>query len=453
MSRLAKASIVALAAVFGTAGDTAAKTPVQEMAATVPSLAPMLERVIPAVVSVRVTGAKLKPVVVDATNNFNTLEQAKVEPFRSGGSGVIFDAAKGLIITNNHVITGAVEIAVGLSDGRVLPARLLGTDVGTDVAVLKVEAKGLTSVKLGNSDALRVGDFIVAVGNPFGLEGSASAGIISATMRTDVGYEIFEDFIQIDAAINPGNSGGALVDTKGRLVGINTAMGSAKQRAQGIGFAIPINMARTIADELVKNGVFKRGVLGIHTEALTADAALKNGLKVAHGILVSAVAPDSSADKAGVKTGDIVVAVSGKAVRASSDYTARVASSPLGARLPVRILSGGKTREVMLAVSDNYCPPQPEKAPDTLASLRGLSLGEILPGFDAFGTLTGARVLTVDGVASTTALLKPDDVITGIDGATVRTPRDVFDMAQSKMGRYRLEIMRGKMPAWIFVDG
>lgn len=453
MSRLAKASIIVLVALLDPTGRATAKMPAQEMAGTMPSLAPMLARVIPAVVSVRVTGAKLKPVVVDATNSPKILEQPKLEPFRSGGSGVIFDAAKGLIVTNNHVITGAVEIAVGLSDGRVLPARLLGTDVGTDVAVLKVEAEDLTSVDFGNSDELRVGDFIVAVGNPFGLEGSASAGIVSATMRTDVGYEIFEDFIQIDAAINPGNSGGALVDTKGRLVGINTAMGSAKQSAQGISFAIPINMARTIAEELVKNGVFKRGVLGVHTEALTADTALKNGLRVAHGILVSVVAPDSSADKAGVKPGDIIVAISGKTVRASSDYTARVASSPLGTRLPVRIVSGGTSREVMLAVSDNYCPPAPVKAPDTVASLRGLSLGEILPGFEAFGTLTGARVLMVEGVASQTALLRPDDVITGIDGATVRTPGDVFDLARGKTGRFRIEIMRGKMPAWIYVGG
>ena len=218
MSRLAKTSINVLEALLGSIGHATAKMPAEEMAATVPSLAPMLATVIPAVVSVRVTGAKLKPVVVDATNSFKVLEQPKVEPFRSGGSGVIFEAAKGLIITNNHVITGAVEIAVGLSDGRILPARLLGTDVGTDVAVLQIEAKDLTSVALGDSDALRVGDFIVAVGNPFGLEGSASAGIVSATMRTDVGYEIFEDFIQIDAAINPGNSGGPVLQD-GKVVG------------------------------------------------------------------------------------------------------------------------------------------------------------------------------------------------------------------------------------------
>jgi S1-C subfamily serine protease len=225
-------SIVILAAIMASTAAQA-RPPSKLQAAT--SLAPMLERVLPGVVSILNTGEKQRPVTIGAANpaDAGKTEAPVKEPFQSGGSGVVIDAERGIILTNHHVVIDATRLDVALSDGRVAEAKLLGSDVATDVAVLQVPLKNLTAVPFGDSDKLRIGDFIAAVGNPFGLEGSASQGIVSALMRTDIGYEIFEDFIQVDAAVNPGNSGGALVDIEGRLVGINTATGSAKmQRAR-----------------------------------------------------------------------------------------------------------------------------------------------------------------------------------------------------------------------------
>ncbi|KAB2913969.1 MAG: PDZ domain-containing protein [Hyphomicrobiaceae bacterium] len=417
------------------------------------SLAPMLERVVPAVVSVRVAGERERPVTVGVSSGTGGMAApAPVkERFRSGGSGVVIDARNGIIVTNHHVIVDAVRIDVGLYDGRVVEAKLLGTDVGTDVAVLKVPLQGLSAIPLGDSDTLRVGDQIVAVGNPFGLEGSASQGIVSALMRTDIGYEIFEDFIQIDAAVNPGNSGGALVDVDGRLVGINTAIAGAKSRAQGIGFAIPINMAKAIAVELVQEGTFRRGMLGIISEDLNFEMARQMSLSINRGAAVKLVVPDSPAAKAGVKEGDVIVAVANKPVRGHTDFVARVATTPIGQKLKVELVSGGTRRELMLTVADIHVQPVPESPPMTLSSFRGATLGAILPGFAAFGMVHGARVLAIDAGPIADSGLKPDDVITGIDDTAVRTPQDVFEQAMAKMGKYRLEVFRGGKRVLIWV--
>lgn len=419
------------------------------------SLAPMLARVMPGVVSILVTGERTRPVTITAANAKAMMQEpAVMEPFRSGGSGVIVDAKKGIIITNDHVIADAKQIVVQLSDGRVAEAKLLGTDGSTDVAVIKIDLDGLTAVPFGDSDKLRIGDFIAAVGNPFGLEGSASQGIVSAKGRSDIGYEMFEDFLQIDAAVNPGNSGGALVDIEGRLVGINTATGAAKLRTQGIAFAIPINLARSVADELAAKGRFKRGTLGLETQDLNYQMArdMKFPLAITRGASIKSIVPGSPAAKSGMKPGDVIVAIDGKPVRGNSDYAARVATTPIGRSLAVEYAtSGGAMRKVTLAVADIKIDPLPETPPMSVASLSGLTLGAVLPGFKAFGDVQGARVLKVaDPVASTG--LAPDDVITKVDNATVRTPDDVFEAAAAKMSRYRLEIVRDGKPAWVYVD-
>lgn len=415
------------------------------------SLAPMLERVMPGVVSILITGERERPVTIGVSSG--AAEEKPVrEPFRSGGSGVIVDAEKGVIITNHHVIVDAARIDVALSDGRVTQAKLIGTDAATDVAVLTIPLKNLKAVPYGDSDQLRVGDFIAAVGNPFGLEGSASQGIVSALMRTDVGYEIFEDFIQVDAAVNPGNSGGALVDIDGRLVGINTATGSAKMRTQGIAFAIPVNMARSIADELIRKGTFRRGVIGFVTEDLNFEMARQMNLSITRGATVKAIIPGSPAELAGAKKGDVIVAIANKPVRGHTDYVARVSSTPIGQKMKVELISGGAKKELNLTVADITVEPTAEAAPMSLTSLDGLSLGAMLPGFPSFGIVQGARVLTVAGAAMTKSGLKPDDVITKVDTAAVRNPQDVFDSASSKMGRYRLEVYRGGKTVWIWLD-
>ena len=418
------------------------------------SLAPMLSRVLPGVVSVLNTGERIKPVTLDPANASSSAsaEPAQVkEPFASGGSGVVIDADKGIIITNNHVIADATRIDVALDDGRIVEAKLLGTDVGTDVAVIQIPLKGLTAVPFGDSDRLRIGDFIAVVGNPFGLEGSASQGIVSALRRTDIGYEVFEDFIQIDAAVNPGNSGGALVDIEGRLVGINTASGAAKLHTSGIAFAIPVNLVRAVADELILKGSFKRGVLGFVTESLSFTMAQEMNLMVTRGATVKSVFPGTPAAKAGAKQGDVIVAINGKPIRGNSDFISRVSTTPIGKELRIELISGGVKKELALVVADVPVAPMVEAPPMGLASLDGLTLGALLPGFEPFGRLQGARVLSVGTGSVAKSGLKADDVVTKIDTTNIRSPSDFFETASSKMGRYRLEVSRGGRTFWIWI--
>jgi S1-C subfamily serine protease len=401
------------------------------------------------------TGERSKPVTIEAASSSASAPvepQAAKEPFQSGGSGVIVDADKGIIITNHHVIIDAKRIDVVLSDGRAVEAKLLGTDVGTDVAVLQVPLKGLKAVPYGNSGRLRIGDFIAVVGNPFGLEGSASQGIVSALQRSDIGYGVFEDFIQIDAAVNPGNSGGALVDIEGRLVGINTASGAAKLRTQGIAFAIPINLARSVANELIAKGTFKRGTVGLVTENLSFESAEQMGLMITRGASVKHVFPGTPAEAAGVTKGDVIVAINDKPVRANSDYNTHVSTTPIGQSLKLQLVSKTGKRDVMLAVSDVGVMPMSEAPPMGLTSLNGLALGAMLPGFKPFGLVQGARVLKVDSDVLSRSGLKADDVITKIDTSSVRTPADFFEAAGAKMGRYRLEVFRDGKTLWIWLN-
>jgi S1-C subfamily serine protease len=420
------------------------------------SLAPMLARVMPGVVSILVTGERQSPVTITAANADAMMAQPMaMEPFRSGGSGVVVDAAKGLIVTNDHVIADATRIDVVLADGRLAEAKLVGTDGGTDVAVIRIDLDNLTAVRIGDSDKLRIGDFIAAVGNPFGLEGSASQGIVSAKGRSDIGYEMFEDFLQIDAAVNPGNSGGALVDIEGRLVGINTATGAAKLRTQGIAFAIPINLAMAVANELIANGRFKRGSVGCETADLSFPDARRLELpdSVNRGALITKIISGSPAAKAGAKVGDVIVAIGGRPVRGHTDYVSRVATTPIGRAIEIDVVSkGGAMRRKTVTVADLTIEPEPETAPMGVKSLAGLTLGAVLPGFKAFGEVQGARVLEVTGAVAKTGLAR-DDVIVKVDTATVRTPDDVFEAAATKMSRYRFEIYRGGKLAWVWVEG
>ena len=257
------------------------------------SFASMLERS-SAVVTIRVTGRKLRPIVIPPRQKERqgpALPLPETEEFAAGGSGVIVDAEQGYIITNNHVIEHATHIEVGLSSGRRMLAKLIGTDIGSDVAVIKVDEPNLPSIKLGNSDAMRVGDIVAAVGNPLGLEGTATLGIVSAVMRTEIGHGLFEDYLQIDAQINPGNSGGALVNVKGELIGINTVR--AEGQALGIGFAVPFNMAKVIMDELITAGRMRRGSTGLIVADLPMELASPRDGGVTRGAIVRKILPRS----------------------------------------------------------------------------------------------------------------------------------------------------------------
>lgn len=332
------------------AGSVMAALPLQVNGEKLPTLAPMVKQIAPAVVNIS-TRSKVNiqqnPLFNDPffRHFFQQIPQnsQRSRP-QSLGSGVVIDAEKGLVITNNHVVGRAAEITVTLKDGRELKAQLLGSDPEADVALLKVPAVALTEIKLANSDELEVGDFVVAIGNPFGLGQTVTSGIVSAMGRSGLGIEGYEDFIQTDASINPGNSGGALVNLHGDLVGMNTAIlapgGSGGN--VGIGFAIPSNMVKQIVEHLARHGEVKRGALGVVTQDLTPDLAQAFGIKSKKGAVIARVLADSAAAESGMLAGDVVIEINGRKVRNSADMRNRVGLLRIGDELRMKILRDGK---------------------------------------------------------------------------------------------------------------
>jgi len=296
---------------------------------TLPSLAPMLEKTTPAVVNISTkTRARVEsPLLSDPffRHFFNIPDQSEQRTEQSLGSGVIIDAQKGYVITNNHVIDKADEITVTLRDGRKTTAKLVGKDKETDIALIRINSDNLSELPLANSDKLRVGDFVVAIGNPFGLGQTVTSGIVSALGRSGLGIEGYEDFIQTDASINPGNSGGALVNLRGELVGINTAIIAPSGGNVGIGFAIPINMAHQVVRHLVEHGSVQRGVLGINVQDLTPELAVAFGLDSStKGAVVSDVNRNSAAERADIRASDVIIAINNQAVSSSADVRNRI---------------------------------------------------------------------------------------------------------------------------------
>lgn len=327
-----------------------------------PTLAPMLRRVMPAVVSVYVQGLappESDALVQDEGPRSQGSEDTKprARQVLDAGSGVIIDAARGLILTNEHVVKNAERIAVALADGRRVPARLVGADGPTDIALLRIAAPRLIAMPFGNSDALEIGDYVVALGNPFGLGETATLGIVSALGRAGLGIERYEDFIQTDAAINPGNSGGALVDFDGRLVGINAAIVGGSRSVGGnvgIGFAIPINMARAVADQLVRYGAVARGLLGVVAEDHPAAMPVSLQAQTPQGAMVTLVAPGSPAEKVGIRYGDLIIAINGERLESAAQLRTRVSLLRPGTTLAIKLLREGEplTVTAVLAASE-----------------------------------------------------------------------------------------------------
>ena len=284
-------------------------------------------------------------------------DQFDGEPQRSAslGSGVIV-GAEGFILTNHHVIDAADGIEVALADGRKLPARVVGTDPDTDLAVLKVEGKDLPAITFGQSDNLQVGDVVLAIGNPFGVGQTVTMGIVSALGRSHLGINTFENFIQTDAAINPGNSGGALVDASGSLVGVNSAIYSRSGGSMGIGFAIPVSIARQVFDQIITTGSVTRGWIGVEVQDLTSELAESFKLPSTEGTLIAGVLKNGPADRGGIKPGDILVGVEGKPVTDSSSMLNLVAALQPGKQATLRLIRGGN--EVKLKITVGKRPRQ-----------------------------------------------------------------------------------------------
>jgi Do/DeqQ family serine protease len=342
---------------------SATPLPANELA-PVPSLAPMLEGVMPAVVNIATQGhveLKSNPLFNDPffRRFFNTPNAPNKRKTQSLGSGVIVDAARGLVLTNNHVIANADQISVRLTDGRQFAAKLVGTDPETDVAVIRINATGLVALPIADSDRLRVGDFAVAIGNPFGLGQTVTSGIISALARSGLGITGYEDLIQTDASINPGNSGGALVNLRGELIGINTAIYSQSGGNIGIGFAIPMNMAHQVMEQLVKFGEVNRGFLGAEMQDLDPDLAAAFGIKGHQGAILVNILADSPAAKAGLKPGDVVTEMNGKRVRNATDLHNQIGLLRVGDDLTLKVLRDGKALSVRTQIAKRQDPGGP----------------------------------------------------------------------------------------------
>ncbi len=343
-----RASLLLLMVVAPLPGNAAPPPPAD-------SIAPVLEKVLPAVVNIstsKVVGLKQRQLLLDPYSHqpYAYRDRPIQKKSQSLGSGVIVDAKKGWVITNHHVVDGADEITVTLRDQRSFKAKLLGEDPGVDIALLQIDADKLTALPLSNSEYLRVGDFVVAIGNPFGLGQTVTYGIVSALGRTGLGIEGYEDFIQTDASINPGNSGGALVTTRGKLVGINTAIMGGSGNI-GIGFAIPATMVKAIVSQLAQYGEVQRGQLGVVMQDMTRELADAFGISHHHGAVVTQVLPGSAADKAGLISGDIIIAIDGKDVSDGGALRNAVGMLRAGSTIKLKVIRDGKRKNISAKIA------------------------------------------------------------------------------------------------------
>ena len=411
-----------------------------------PTLAPMLKEINPAVVNIATFSTRQQaqnPLLNDPffRHFFGQPRQQQPQDQRpqkrqqSAGSGVIVDAGNGIVITNHHVIKDADEVQVSLVDGRNYNAEVKGSDPDLDIAVLKIDADNLVDVALADSEVLQVGDFVVAIGNPFGLGQTVTTGIVSALGRSGLGIEGYENFIQTDASINPGNSGGALVNLRGELVGINTAIISPAGGNVGIGFAIPMNMAKASMDQILESGEVKRGQIGVGIQDITPDLQeafdLKNGQQ---GVLITAVFDDTPADKAGLQPGDIIVAIDGVSTISSSQLRSQIGVKKIGESVKVSVIRDGKEKTLKVKVGD---PMRAGENPATLHTLlEGVSF-EDAPGGEgiAITRMTPNSELAYAG-------LRTGDIIYSVNRRKISSVSDLASVISKDDEQLLLRVIR-----------
>jgi serine protease Do/serine protease DegQ len=410
-----------------------------------PTLAPMLAKVTPAVVNISVMtrSAEASPLARDPFfRRWFNLPESREREERAAGSGVIFDAARGIVITNHHVIKDAHEVVVVLKDRRLFKAQVVGSDPGTDVAVLRIPAAGLSAVRLADSDAVNVGDFVVAIGNPFGIGQTVTSGIVSAVGRGGLTMEGYEEFIQTDASINPGNSGGALVNLRGELVGVNTAIIGPTGGNVGLGFAIPTNMVRAVVDQILRFGEVRRGRLGVTTQDLTPDLAKNLGVSVTEGAVIVAVEKGSAADQAGLRAKDVVTAVNERPIRASSELRNRIGLVPVGEEVAMTVLRGGSQVRVRARIAELY--QAVSVSGESVPQLAGLKVADLQPGMPAYGRLEGVVVTGSDRESAAFRTgLRVGDLIYGVNQRPVRSLGQFTEALRNAERPLRLALLRG----------
>jgi len=416
-----------------------AKLPKSVDGIPVPSLAPMLEGITPGVVNISTKAPQYRGNL--ALEEFFGLDRRRRDSRpNSLGSGVIIDAKRGLVITNNHVIENAAEIQVTLNDGRELVAAVVGKDPRADVAVLKIKPGNLTALKWANSDRLRVGDFCVAIGNPFGLGQTVTSGIVSALGRSGLGIEELEGFTQTDASINPGNSGGALVNLNGELIGINTAIVGPSGGNVGIGFAIPSNMAQDIVRQLVEFGVVRRGMLGISAQAITPDIVQRLGLKRNYGVAIVRIEPDSPAEKSGLELYDIIYEIDGDAIKTVESLINKLGLSGVGEEIVLRVYREGREFDIKTTVA-------------LLDEISPLLAGAV---FEDLQTTSGRPYIIISSLEPGSRLdrlqLQAGDIILSVNEEPVGTKREMRDIAELSPEKLLLLVQRGQTTDYIEVE-
>jgi Do/DeqQ family serine protease len=426
-----------------------ADIPAPLLGSATPSLAPMLKDVMPAVVNVSITSKVdvQNPLLQDPFfRRFFGIpdEQPQEREAQAIGSGVIVDAAKGYVITNNHVVEHAETIKVNLSDDRTIEAKLIGRDPGTDIAVLQLKSTtGLKQLNIGDSDKLQVGDFVVAIGSPFGLKQTVTSGIVSGLSRvTGISEGGYEDFIQTDASINPGNSGGALVNLKGELVGVPSNILSGGGGSIGIGFAIPINLAKGVMKQLIETGSVQRGRIGVAGQDITPELAKAFNLSSTHGALVSQVVPGSPAAKAGIKPEDVITEINGKELRHFSQLRNTVGLMRIGDQIDLTVLRDGKPRKVTLTIGKDT--EQAAAGAELHPRLAGATFAQADESNSRDPDLRGIVVQRVDPRSpAARSGLRPNDVITAVNRRPVTTMAEFQKLAGKKETELLLHIRRG----------
>ncbi len=411
---------------------------------TMPTLAPLVSQVTPAVVNISIKSRSAledNPLLRDPffRRFFNVPDQPQE---MAAGSGVIVDARQGIVLTNNHVIKNAAQVIVTLKDRRQFPAKLVGTDPATDIAVLKIDAPNLAALKFGDSDQLSVGDFVVAIGNPFGLGQTVTSGIVSALGRTGINLDGYEDFIQTDASINPGNSGGALINLRGELIGINTAIIGPSGGNVGIGFAVPVNMARAVMNQIVRFGEVRRGRLGVEIEDLTPDAAAKLKTPTAEGAVIANVQAESPADKAGLRRGDVVLGFNGRQVKSGQDLRNRLGLTPVGEDVELAVFRGGQrlTIKTQIAAPQGLTPVDGQVVPQ----LAGLKIANIDRSNPQLARVEGVLVVGVEnGSVAAGHGLRAGDVIAVINRQRVRNIAEFLAAMRTVERAFQMTVVRG----------
>lgn len=426
-----------------------AKLPVAVDGQQLPTLAPMLEKVTPGVVSIQVSGAKEVRRRVDPFDFFfgnpqQRQPQSQKQPFNGLGSGVIINADEGYVVTNNHVIQDAEKIIITLEDGREYEAKIIGTDQEADIALLQIKAENLTALKLADSDKLRVGDFSVAIGNPFGLSHTVTSGIVSALGRSGLNIEGFEDFIQTDAAINQGNSGGALVNLNGELIGINTAILGASGGNVGIGFSIPSNMMKNLVDQIIEHGEVRRGSLGIEGRTLDAGIAKAQDIDLKQGAYVFKVVDDSAAAEAGIQAGDVIVSIDKADVHSFPELHSKVATLGEGKTVKLGIYRDGKVKSVKVTLRGN-----------TVASAAADKMHPRLQGalLEATKDNTGIVVKEIqDRSPAARVGLEEGDIIMQVNRKRVTTINELARAIDDINGNIVLGVKRGDNSIFVLIQ-